>query len=188
MTTYKKDDVYLQIVTDIAPQNPREFDTLGTMATWHSRYTIGDTQPDVSPSEFLNNLPADTIVLPLYLLDHSGLTLSTEPFNCPFDSGKVGFIYATPDDWMEHGVKPSEVAERLRTEVQTYQYYLEGAVYGFQMFQMIRCETCGVASQKVLDSCYGFYGYGPDDNGIFEAAGITDISTWEIVSENELKA
>jgi len=33
--------------------------------------------------------------LPLYLYDHSGITISTGPFSCPFDSGQVGFIYCS---------------------------------------------------------------------------------------------
>jgi hypothetical protein len=31
----------------------------------------------------------------LYLYDHSGITISTSPFSCGWDSGQVGFIYLT---------------------------------------------------------------------------------------------
>ena len=36
-------------------------------------------------------------MLPLYLYDHSGITMSISPFSCPWDSGQVGWIYCTPD-------------------------------------------------------------------------------------------
>lgn len=34
------------------------------------------------------------IILPLYLYDHGGITMSTGPFSCPWDSGQLGWIYA----------------------------------------------------------------------------------------------
>ena len=37
------------------------------------------------------------VILPLYLYDHSGITISTGPFSCPWDSGQVGWIYAPKD-------------------------------------------------------------------------------------------
>lgn len=38
------------------------------------------------------------IVLPLYLYDHSGITMNTTGFSCPWDSGQVGWIYASKED------------------------------------------------------------------------------------------
>ena len=37
------------------------------------------------------------VILPLYLYDHSGITISTGPFSCPWDSGQVGWIKAPKD-------------------------------------------------------------------------------------------
>jgi len=34
------------------------------------------------------------VILPLYLYDHGGITMSTGAFSCPWDSGQVGWIYA----------------------------------------------------------------------------------------------
>lgn len=33
------------------------------------------------------------VILPLYLYDHSGITMNTCGFSCPWDSGQVGWIY-----------------------------------------------------------------------------------------------
>ena len=43
--------------------------------------------------ELLNALP-DCVLLPLYLYDHSGITMNTGGFSCPWDSGQVGWIFA----------------------------------------------------------------------------------------------
>jgi hypothetical protein len=40
-------------------------------------------------------LERTVVVLPLYLYDHSGLTISTSPFSCRWDSGQVGYIHTT---------------------------------------------------------------------------------------------
>ena len=38
------------------------------------------------------------LMLPLYLYDHSGITMNTTGFSCPWDSGQVGWIYASKED------------------------------------------------------------------------------------------
>ena len=38
------------------------------------------------------------LMLPLYLYDHSGITMNTTGFSCPWDSGQVGWIYAFKED------------------------------------------------------------------------------------------
>lgn len=91
--------------------NPREYWSLGFMACFHRRYSLGDTVTDPRGGtitveearriEATNTCPTagstawePCIVLPLYLYDHSGLTMGTEPFSCPWDSGRIGIIYA----------------------------------------------------------------------------------------------
>lgn len=36
-------------------------------------------------------------ILPVYMYDHSGLTINTTGFSCPWDSGLLGWIYASHD-------------------------------------------------------------------------------------------
>ena len=69
------------------------------------------------------------VILPLYLYDHSGITMNTCGFSCPWDSGQVGWIYA--DKAMieqEHGKITPEILEKVRqtleAEVKEYDYYL----------------------------------------------------------------
>ena len=39
----------------------------------------------------------DNVVLPVYMYDHSGITINTTGFSCPWDSGMVGIIYVSKE-------------------------------------------------------------------------------------------
>lgn len=70
---------------------------------------------------------------PLFLYDHSGITMSTGAFSCPWDSGQVGIgVVVHQDlDWIaedEWEVKAAEIIEGAVTE---YDSYLTGQVYGY---------------------------------------------------------
>jgi hypothetical protein len=105
------------------------------------------------------------IMLPLYLYDHSGITISTGPFGCPWDSGQVGYIYVSKEKVRkEYGWKVltkqriAKINEILESEVKVYDDYLRGAVYGYTIApiyedSLIKCD----------DSCWGFYGNNWDD-------------------------
>ena len=93
------------------------------------------------------------VIMPLYLYDHSGITISTGPFSCPWDSGQVGWIYADADKIKEEygEVTPEtlkKTANVLESEVKDYDYYLTGQCYGFQLFE----------GDTEVDSCWGFLG------------------------------
>jgi hypothetical protein len=179
--TYKGYHISIVYCTDSA-QNPRtEYDNVGTMYCLHNRYTLGDEHEYSNPTEILNamiqsadpaapdtdemrpdHLPEDfpLVWLPLYLYDHSGITMSTAPFSCPWDSGQVGYIFVTyKDAQKEYGLDPSsedfveQVKKRLRNEVNTYDCYLRGDVYGYEVSQKLDDDE-----DEEVDSCYGFYG------------------------------
>lgn len=115
------------------------------------------------------------VILPLYLYDHSGLRLSTGAFSCPWDSGQVGWIYVSREDVLkEYGGKRltkklRERAERLlRGEVETYDQYLCGDVWGWVVYdddddeEECDCEPedeCDCTRHAAhVDSCWGYYG------------------------------
>ena len=186
----------IAIYPDEDAESPRDWDNLGVMACWHSRYNLGDEQPKANPEEWARELAlsldpglydrlaywedgdgwgrrdADSkiaktiqkvldrevpVILPLFLYDHSGITMRTTGFNDRWDSGQVGWIYATRQALLEeYSTKRLtknvlESARRvLKSEVETYAQYLEGDVYGY----VIRCPGC----EEEFDSCWGFYG------------------------------
>lgn len=113
-------------------------------------------------------------LLPLYLYDHSGITISTTGFACPWDSGQVGYICATPAAVQkEYGAVNPGTLQRAKTllqsEVSTYDDYLTGNCHRFQLYQ----------NGEEIDSCGGFLGNPEAIAGQIEAclpaecAGIT---------------
>jgi DNA-binding cell septation regulator SpoVG len=95
----------------------------------------------------------ESVILPLYLYDHSGLSMSTSDFADRWDSGQVGWIYVTKTDAVaalgetDNGVF-SITKELLESEVSEYDSYLRGDCYGFQLYEN------GIE----VDSCWGFIG------------------------------
>ncbi len=57
----------IEILNDEDPENPREWDNLGTMVCFHRHYNLGDKHNFDNPSqthEFLTNKKARQTVLP----------------------------------------------------------------------------------------------------------------------------
>lgn len=153
--TYTFHGYTIHILQDYDPMSPREWGNLGTMACWHRRYDLGDIQPQDDPQTHLADVkPA--LTLPLYLYDHSGITMRTTPFSCPWDSGQVGVIYVTREKLLkEYGGKrlTKKVLEKatkvLVGEVETYDQYIRGDVYGFVIEDQ---------DGEQVESVWGFFG------------------------------
>lgn len=123
----------------------------------------------------------DIYILPLFLYDHSGITINTIGFSCPWDSGQVGYVYTTKDTLNEIGVRYNshiDVENRLKEEVKVYDEYLRGNVYGFCIVEYDE-ETEEELDE--VDSCWGFYGDDMYENGMIENMCITDKEKEEIL-------
>jgi hypothetical protein len=178
----------IHIQVDDNPESPREWDNAGTMVCWHNRHNLGDEQPRQDFSDWLpdfmvsnceklsdheyndadsltveqvwNAINREFVFLPLYLYDHSGVSISTRSFvgrshHGEWDSGQVGFIYISKKQAVrEWGNKifTKNVEEKtvnyLVGEVKTYDNYLTGNVYGYIIEDQ---------NGDKLDSCWGFY-------------------------------
>lgn len=171
------DGTTLNIFQDCDPESPRSWDNNGIMVCFHSRYILGDEHNHKTPQDFrewMDEQGNDIIAcLPLYLYDHSGLTISTGPFTCPWDSGQVGWIIATRESLESGGHNVDEldveqVKKWLQGEVDTYDQYLRGDIHGFTLnAPPVQCSDCGhVEKGEELDSCWGFYGDDPVENGM----------------------
>ena len=138
----------LKIIPDDDPINPRtEYDNLGHMVCSHRRYILGDATPNIDFDKFnswdhvekyLQHIYEAAVILPLYLYDHSGLTMATTPFSCRWDSGQVGFIYVTRQEVLDEAPgNPKRLTKRAREwatkllegEVETYDQYQTGNVF-----------------------------------------------------------
>lgn len=174
----KPEKLTLKIIQDSDPTDPRDWDNLGTMYCEHRRYILGDKNAADIREE--DNFEKQYIILPLYLYDHSGLTISTSPFSCPWDSGQVGYIYVSKEKIKKEYSWPRLTKKRvekirgyLRNEVQTYDYYLTGAVYGFIVENQEGTQ---------LDSCFGFYGHDIEENGITDYLE-SPLEAYEVIYE-----
>ncbi len=185
-------DYTIRIDPDHDAESPREWDNLGTMVCWHNRYTLGDGDHGFeSPQVFIHVISGlyseeatedltesqynlceavatkENIILPLYLYDHSGITMNTTGFSCGWDSGQVGYIYVSREqvlkeyNWKVLSQKRREQIEKYLTgEVETYDKFLTGQVYGFNIDR-----TDPDGEEEHVDSCWGFFGDELDDNG-----------------------
>lgn len=118
-------------------------------------------------------LPEGTLCKPVYLYDHSGITVSHSPFSCHWDSGQVGWHL-----WMPDGSETlPDPDATLTAELETYDQYLRGEVYGFVVearpavafgFDGSPLKLADGDLWYVADSCWGFYGSDPRTNGITE--------------------
>ena len=166
----------LRIERDEHPENPRTvWDNMGTMLCRHKHYNLGDKQ---LPSHKHRIDPKLVISLSLYLYDHSGITISTEPFSCSWDSGQVGWIYVSKEAIRkEWGVKRIskklrlKIESILRQEVTTYDEFLRGEVYSYSLIEKSTCDSCQHEHETDLDSCHGFYGSDHESNGLYDQAG-----------------
>ena len=155
---------------DEDPMNPRtEWDNTTTMICFHKRYNLGDKHDFKSTDydsweeleEAIRNHYEVLALKPLYLYDHSGITISTSPFGCQWDSGRVGFVIVDKDNLQSitgdaDGHSEDYLHEVIDAEVKTYDQYLTGEVYGFKVYEVETCDK-GHEHKTLLDSCFGYY-------------------------------
>lgn len=181
-------------------ESPRDWDNLGTMICFHSRYDLGDKHGYNTVQDFFEDLISryiddeeeegfqddlyelshkdimnkyhhiideNYIILPLYLYDHSGITMNTSGFSCPWDSGQVGYIYVSNEDAKkEYNNNFKERAELyLKGEVEVYDQFIRGDVYCYSIEP--KDENKNI---NCCDSCCGFYGHDFENSGLLEYA------------------
>jgi len=157
----------IDIEQDYSAEDPRDWDNLGTMICFHKRYQLGDKGHGVDTSDYSGwaEMEAElrkeyAVVLPLYLYDHSGITMKVTPFFCPWDSGQVGYIVVSRETILkEYGGSrlTSQKLEKAKSvligEVETYDMYLCGEVYSYMV--------PGLAEEddNYDYMCSGYYGH-----------------------------
>jgi hypothetical protein len=147
--------------------------------------------------ELMKTFERKNLVLTLYLYDHSGISISTGSFigraqHAEWDSGRVGFIYISKEDAVKEWGKKNytknlekRALKYLQGEVETYDDYLRGNVYGYEV-----CEYDAEFEEDgdIIDSCYGFYPDHDDRSGykycLDEAKSIVD---WEVKEAEQKK-
>jgi len=131
-----------------------------------------DSWSEMEKAIINNDNPA--VILPIYLYEHSGLSISTTPFSCSWDSGQIGFIL------MDKKMAAAEMNKKIVTakvrenaikilidEVKLYDQYLNNDVYYFSVKDL--------KTKDEVNSCGGFYG-DTDDNGIYDYLDIEGLT------------
>lgn len=125
---------------------------------------------------------ANIIALPLYLYDHSGITMNCCGFSDRWDSGQVGWIYTDKNTVLGTGADiernwKETAYEWMEGEVKEYDMYLQNEVYG-----IITEEYDGDGNPEDdnswtdEESCWGFYSDKWGDDLIEEIANEYGIS------------
>lgn len=165
----------IKISTDDHPLDPRkEWDNLGTIyGSWgekpFSEIEVNDNWVDTK-----NHLDEHFIWLPIYGYSHGGRTVKTTPFNCQWDSGLMGVIAVAKqkvrEDYSVKRISPQKkqkVEKCLLGEVETFDYWLTGNVWGYEIYK----------DGQLIDSCWGYFGDWDNEeySALTEAKSVVDF-------------
>ena len=156
-------------------------DCLGTESVTRER--MGEIRDAIDKGEYVG--------MPVYAYVHSGATISTSPFSCPWDSGQSGFVYVTREDAVAGWGKKLLTAEVRKKAlaaceglVKEFATYLEEGMWGFVAEELEarhvkvtspdRTEVLSEYDEETweqVDSCWGFVGRDWKTNGMADYIG-----------------
>lgn len=162
---------------DTFGDTPRDWCNLGTMICFHKNYKLGDKHNyrsddygswDELAKAIKEDFGKDCVLKIIRMYDHSGISLSLGngyPYNDVWDSGYVGFIVVSKEKIRkEYNVKHvtkaimAKVDKSLQSEIDVYNQYLDGDIWGFVIEKLKTCDCCHQADNEHIDSCWGYYG------------------------------
>lgn len=139
-----------------------DFETLGTITyNAHARTVVGVVPKTAEEDAEIARMVRDgqAYGIPVWAYVHSSATVRAadkNPFGCPWDSGRSGWVYVMKDKALkEYGRKlPSRlfgimVRKRLAEEVEEFDAYLSGQVYGYRVLK----------NGEEIDSCWNIFGH-----------------------------
>jgi len=164
----------IEIHNDENYGSPREWDNICEIHVAHRNYAFGDYNynnlESITEAEKERKNNGD-IILPLYMYDHSGITISLSPFSCQWDSMRVGFVSIPKNKIVaEFGKKiftkklKVKAFELAIAEVKDLDMYLRGEVVGY----IVKGKD-----EEIIDSCWGYY---DKDYCIKEAKSVIDCN------------
>lgn len=127
-----------------------EYKSFNPSSPHYSRYVCsaeGDEELTDAGEKLVRKWVENNIIeLPVYAYQHGDISLNTRGFHCPWDSGRVGFIYTYKEKAEYLGIDFSDTEKIegiLISEVREYDDFLKGA--------------CLYYIPETGDSCGGFY-------------------------------
>jgi len=171
----------IRIIYDEMPDSPRRlYDNVGIINCFHKRRDIGDRH-DHRHDEFdgweefgrhLAEAHGAIHLRPVMLIEHSGtrLYIGTEK-RCEFDSGRVGWVYATRGRYAEaYGEEWADLPEQrerldwaFSVEIDALNDYMNGAVYAYVIEKLNVRE----GEWEGEESCHGHYGEFTEEEAMY---------------------
>ena len=134
----KNDFLYRLIIEhDSCPTNPRLEDNICTIM---GDPEIADEGAATTREEMDKILETGVYYKKIFMYEHSGRTISLNPFGDPWDSGCVGYIYVSQNKLKEEGFDPFDkdlVAKIMDAEIEEYKNYLTDEVYTFAIYRAV---------------------------------------------------
>lgn len=179
-------ELTVSVLYDECGDSPRNWDNLGKMVCSHRQYDFpNEIKMDFDKHDSWDEVKraitkqfGASLILTIWLYDHSGLSFSTKSFygrlsqgHAEFDSGRIGFIFVTKKDirkeYGKAGVKEMKKAEKcLQGEVEVYGKYANGECYLFKVED---------ADGENLDCCDEYY----DSDEALQAGVESAKELWE---------
>jgi len=177
---YKGFTIDIQI--DKTPQSPREWSNLGYFITVDRNYQSPDNKLHyidivkdtgnraTSQTEHIKLIKQDIeatgdekvlAVYPITKYEHSGVVYSLGTAH-GFDNSNNGFYIITDKSQKETGTLKKDWEKVIKDELETYNAYANGEVYGFTATDPETGEEIG--------SCWGYYDSDHETNGLLEMA------------------
>lgn len=174
----------LTIDHDSTAESPRKWESSWNLSCSHKRYDLGDEDCRLNVRDYdsweeygeaLREEYDIVEMVPLYLLDHSHLSLSIVDFNDRWDSGQIGFAFLTAENQKDlvgaYDITDLHEAslEVLKQELEVYEGWMNGEAYSIMVEDVNTGET--------IDNIGGFYGTD------FSANGLDDYIPEEFVED-----
>ena len=129
----KEMNVYVH--QDYIAESPLEWESnLSKMIFFNKRNNLGDKHEytdleEFEESEEYRQVKETGIILPVYIYEHSGITIALNPFSCRWDSGILGYVYITKEVMEKEGITEEKAKEIIKEEIEMYDAYLTGNVF-----------------------------------------------------------
>ena len=120
-------------------------------------------------------------IVPVYMYEHSGISLSCSPFSCGWDSGMIGFMICDREhaDMILGEWDYDKVVQAIVAEVKSLnEYYVYGG-YMYEVIEYKKCDCCGHEEEVEADTCCGFVGRLDGEDGVKEQI------RWQLADEHK---
>lgn len=164
----ENDNYKVTVRYDDTAESPREWDNVCDIITFSTQVHIKEgVYKDMEASQFMREVEPkmDFFISPLYMYNHSGISLSLSPITCDWDTSKIGWVYVTLDRFKEHYFddytgseeQKKKLTDAINGELSVFNDYYAGNVFYFTLEKKVTCQCCDHVAYSDIDSVGGYY-------------------------------